>query len=166
MTFEGDIVTPDELQNTGDLQDDYMVLVSKPDSSQLFNVTVGELKEALGIPVIGNWISATISKNFVPFSDGQEPEYRKYGNRVYVRGVVKPTQAISAGNTEIEIFTLPEGFRPVKKFYQLSPGSIKNNWLLTVSTKGVVALSKYGLSAYAECPTSAWLAFNAEFYLD
>ena len=64
MTFEGDIVTPDELQSAGDLIDEYMVLISKPDSGQLFNMTVQDFKEALSIQGSEGWKTATLSSFF------------------------------------------------------------------------------------------------------
>lgn len=167
MTFEGNIVTPDELQSAGELTDEYMVLVSKPGSGQLFNMEVQEFKEALSIQESEEWKTATLSSIFFPYYDGVYPQFRKSGNRVAVRGTVKPSSTITGGNTNTaEIFTLPEGFRPSLTLVQLCQGSGKNTWLLTVSTDGKVKFSRYGTSSLADCPASAWLPFYFEFYVD
>lgn len=167
MTFEGDIVTPDELQSAGDLIDEYMVLISKPDSGQLFNMTVQDFKEALSIQGSEGWKTATLSSFFLAYYNGVYPQFRKSGNRVAIRGTIKPSSTIAGGSTNTtEIFTLPEGFRPSLTLVQLCQGSGKNTWLLTVSTDGKVKFSRYGTSSLADCPASAWLPFYFEFYVD
>ena len=78
-----------------------VVNVGSADAAQLasdFANIVGKLEET-------SWITPTLLNSWVPASGYQPPQYKRVGNRVYVRGVV---QSGAAGL----IFGLPVGFRP------------------------------------------------------
>lgn len=114
------------------------------------------------------WNTATLASGFQPYNGtiSNTPQYRKIGKQVKIRGVLSPTTAIAGSATAKTIFTLPEGFRPSKSEYTLCQGSGKNTWLLTISYNGNVGISRYGTTESSEIPTSAWLPFEHEFYVD
>ena len=114
------------------------------------------------------WNTATIASGFRAYNGtaGNTPQYRRIGKQVKIRGVLQPTVEIAASTTAKVMFTLPEGFKPSKQEYKLCQGSIKNTWLLTIFSNGEVGISRYGTTASAEIPTSAWLPFEHEFYVD
>lgn len=114
------------------------------------------------------WNTATVASGFRAYNGttSNTPQYRRIGKQVKIRGVLQPTAAIAASTTAKAMFTLPEGFKPSKQEYKLCQGSIKNTWLLTIFTDGEVGISRYGTTASAEIPTSAWLPFEHEFYVD
>lgn len=109
------------------------------------------------------WITATLASNFTNYSSGSTPEYRKIGNIIEIRGIVKPKSVLTASNTGITIFTLPNGYRPSKVVYEVCQGSGRNVWLLTINTNGTVTISRYGVTSNIDVPTSAWLCFNKTF---
>ena len=114
------------------------------------------------------WNTATIASGFRAYNGtaANTPQYRRIGKQVKIRGVLQPTAAIAGSTTAKAMFTLPEGFRPSKQEYKLCQGSIKNTWLLTIFSNGEVGISRYGTTASAEIPASAWLPFEHEFYVD
>ena len=109
------------------------------------------------------WQGATLSSRFTYYDSTSTVQYKRIGNVVYVRGVVKPTSAIAGSDTRYVIFNLPVGYRPAYDVYTLCQGSSANKWLLTVNINGNVCFSRYGTSSYAQASTSAWLPFNVSF---
>lgn len=113
------------------------------------------------------WKVATLSSQFKAYGNisTNTPEYRKIGNQVYIRGVVSPNSSITASNTGVTIFTLPSGYRPSKPVYELCQGSGRNVWLLSITTGGLVQISRYGTTSNIDIGTSAWLIFNKSFLI-
>lgn len=116
------------------------------------------------------WITATLTDGFKYYgtSPGNTPKYRKIGNMVEINGAVSPTSDIAGSITKHEIFTLPEGFRPTgySRNY-IMQGSGTNIWCLSVATNGKVSMERYRSGdTYSTANTSAWLPFNATFFVD
>lgn len=60
----------------------------------------------------GAWIAPTLLNGWVNFASGwQVVQYRKVGDRVEIRGMVR------SGTVNQAIFTLPVGFRPIALMY-------------------------------------------------
>lgn len=94
----------------------------------------------------------------------QIPMFRKIGNVVYLRGAVKPTEAIAGSATEYNIFTLPRGFRPNDLCCFACHGSGAASWLLTIRKTGEALFSRYAdANGYASAGTSTWLPFCVSF---
>ena len=83
-----------------------------------------------------------------------------------IEGVVSPAKTLTSSATSVTMFTLPVGYRPDTVKYLVCHGSIKNIWLLTVSTTGAVSVARYGTTGFTDMTTSAWLPFNFEFVID
>lgn len=110
------------------------------------------------------WVTASMTSGFKAYSDNTAfaPVYRKFMQMVQVKGIVQPTSQIAAGGSAT-IFTLPEGYRPSTNEYFVCQGSVKNTWLLTITSAGAVQMSRYGGTEYAAATTGAWLPFSATF---
>ena len=67
-----------------------------------------EINRITPITTVSAWTAVTFQNGWLDYAGGyQTTQYRKIGDIVYVRGLVKGT----AGSTTI--FTLPTGFRPL-----------------------------------------------------
>lgn len=104
-----------------------------------------------------------MTSSFVAYQDGSQPRYRKEGNRVYIMGMVKPKTELEASAVTV-VFTLPSGYRPsIMERVFVCQGSSKNTYNLRVLTDGKVRIERYGTTAYANIPTTAWLPFYVDF---
>lgn len=111
-----------------------------------------------------NWVFPTLTSDFVKYGNNFEPRYRKIGNIVDIVGIIKTTSDL-ASNLERTIFTLPEEYRPHIQHHFLCQGSGMNHWLLTINENGTVTASRYGINSQDTIPTTAWLPFNAMFFV-
>jgi len=112
------------------------------------------------------WITIAPGPNFLDYTDGEDPIYRKIGSVVTVSGVLKPASSSVAINTggSIVMFSLPIGFRPKFTVFVVCHGSGANRWLLTIFPNGNVCASRYGTDAYASSVSgNEWMAFHAAF---
>lgn len=109
------------------------------------------------------WIQASMTSSFEAYQSGSQPRYKKQGNRVYIMGIVKPKTELAASDNTV-VFTLPEGYRPetMERVF-VCQGSSKNTYNLRVLTGGNVRIERYGTTASANIPTSAWLPFYVDF---
>lgn len=111
------------------------------------------------------WIDATLTNDFIPYANNSDnkPKYRKKNGVVYIRGCVSPSTELEASATGKVIFTLPTGYRTTYGIVKICQGSGKNVWCLAVNTNGTVTISRYGTTANAKVPTTAWLPFEISF---
>lgn len=112
------------------------------------------------------WNDAELTTNFEKYSESSVARYRKVGNRVTVEGLLKPKSVIAGSATATTMFTLPTGFRPIATRGCLCQGSSVNNWFLSVQPTGAVGIARYGTTTTIDIPTSAWLSFYFEFFID
>lgn len=92
----------------------------------------------------GEWINLSLEEGISVGSIGGTPQYRKIGNRVYIRGGV----AFTAATNSITLARLPVGFRPKENCYITSStggarigrtcvslgGSIVCDWIYDLGT--------------------------------
>jgi hypothetical protein len=105
------------------------------------------------------WINITLTSGFVTYTADTVPKYRRVGNRVEMRGALKPTGTA----TTVNITTLPLGFRPQN--YQAvfrCQGSNNETWCMQVYMSGLVVFERYS----GTITTSIWLPFNVSFFID
>jgi len=113
------------------------------------------------------WINPTLNSRFEPYYAGVEVEYRMIGKMVEIRGQVKPTSTIVGSATTYPIFTLVSGFRPVQNVDRIMHGSTVTNWLLRITTDGVVSFSRLVEGGvYVDATTTHWLPFSVMFMVD
>lgn len=129
---------------------------------------VGDDSVDVEIPSSTVWITPTLTSEFEAYSltgESQAPCYAKKNDVVHICGAVKPTAAIPATYDDHVIFTLPEGYRPVRNLVTRCQGSGMNTWCCTVKTDGTVNFSRYGLSEYVEASATAWLPMSISFII-
>lgn len=118
-------------------------------------------------PYDSGWVNLTLGSEFAQYGTGNAVRYRKIGNIVDVRGIVKPVADI-AGSTDMHtIATLPSGARPSEPLYAICQGSSNCTWLFRVNTTGTLDFSRYrngGTTATAGAGT--WLPFQMTFFIN
>lgn len=114
------------------------------------------------------WIDLEWTSDFENYNNVSDvnPQYRRIGKEVCLRGVATPAKDIPGSATEITMFNLPEGVRPSKDVPKICQGTGKNTWLLTVNTDGRVAFSRYGISDSVIAKKGNWLPFNITYFID
>lgn len=114
------------------------------------------------------WIDLKWTSDFENYNNYSDvnPQYRRIGKEVYLRGVATPAEDIPGSATEITMFNLPEGVRPSKDVSKICQGTGKNTWLLMVNTDGKVTFSRYGISGSVTAKNGNWLPFNIVYFID
>lgn len=112
----------------------------------------------------------TLTGEVIPFGglEINKPIARKnaYG-LVEISGIISPSGVNSGIGTEsgVNIFTLPEGYRPYNEISQICKGGGRCIWLLTVKPNGEVWASGYQSGAeYAVPDSSARLMFCFDYF--
>ena len=114
------------------------------------------------------WIDLEWTSHFENYNNYSDvnPQYRRIGKEVYLRGTATPAEDIPGSATEITMFNLPEGVRPSKDVTKICQGTGKNTWLLMVNTDGRVTFSRYGISGSVTAKNGSWLVFEINFTID
>lgn len=115
------------------------------------------------------WQSATVSSPFALYSSDQPVQYRRYGDLVELRGVIKPTVKIAYADGWTTITTLPEGYRPggLTDVEVVCQGGGNCVWLMRVTRSGVVQFSRYrDGSTNTDVAAGARLPFSIIFMAD
>lgn len=114
------------------------------------------------------WIDLKWTSDFENYNNYSDlnPQYRRIGKEVYLRGVATPAEDIPGSAREITMFNLPEGVRPSKDVPKICQGTGKNTWLLMVNTDGKVTFSRYGISGSVTAKNGNWLIFEINFTID
>ena len=113
--------------------------------------------------VTPEWIYPELNNGTTPGGVGSTLRYRKIGNRVHVTGSVQIT-ASSSGS--VNIFVLPEGYRPIANVYKLaviggeriarlyvnSSGAFNLEWALSIKDG-----SKYTTNNWVDCAFDYWI---------
>lgn len=109
-----------------------------------------------------DWALLTLDSAFQEYNgnDSYKPRYKAYGNIVTVRGVVSPKSEFTSSASLITMASgLPEALRPKIQLSFVCQGSGFNRWQCIIGTDGTISMSRYGITAAAAVPTSAWLTF-------
>lgn len=109
-----------------------------------------------------DWALLTLDSAFQEYNgnDSYKPRYKAYGNIVTVRGVVSPKSEFTSSASLITMASgLPEALRPKIKLSFICQGSGFNRWQCIIGTDGTISMSRYGITAASDVPTSAWLTF-------
>lgn len=114
------------------------------------------------------WIYPTIAGDFEPYAEAWKPRYRKIGKWVQVCGAVKPKKDVNMGQTQVTIFTLPEGLRPSIEIPILCQGSIRSIWYLSITGDGAVGVGRWRESSdkYSTAEAGSWFPFSAAYIVD
>lgn len=96
-------------------------------------------------PVDSGWIDLTLTNGAIAYSTTQQPQYRKIGNHIYIRGVLKNVTTFPT-----TIAQLPEGFRPPQRIIYFLATNGPNTARLELETDGkinIVASDRTDISA-------------------
>jgi hypothetical protein len=115
------------------------------------------------------WHNLTLEDNFKNYNDvaANAPKVKRCGNVVCVRGIITPKQAFTSDASSLTFASgIPEAWRPAIAQQCVCQGSSMNKWLLSVSTSGTLAISRYGTTTVGtSCPAGAWLPFSFTYII-
>lgn len=118
-----------------------------------------------------DWVNCTLNtETFTRYSNNvPQPQVRKIGKQVYLRGEAKPSTSVTPENdTDTYIATIPSGYRPSQRQQFVMQGSSSYRWLMSVHPDGKISISRYSNSTTANMPISAgaWLCCHAQWLID
>lgn len=88
------------------------------------------------------WTNATYANGWIDYGvNNDSAGYRKEGNRVFLRGLIKNPSA-----TPSVLFTLPVGFRPLKQKVVVTIINNSSGALITIEPTGIVSVSSYSVA--------------------
>lgn len=115
------------------------------------------------------WKNATLTSSFETYAGNTENDlkYRRKGSVVHVKGVVTPKATLTGGVDNVNITTLPAGYRPAVQQNFLCQGSGTAVWLCTVTAGGVIRFARYRTGdTWANAAANTWLPIDISFILD
>lgn len=117
------------------------------------------------------WINCTLNTgSFTRFNnDIPQPQVRKIGKQVYLRGEAKPVTAVTPeSDSDTVIATIPSGYRPAQRKQFIMQGSGSYRWMMSIHTDGRIAISRYSNTTTANMNIAAgsWLCCHAQWLID
>ena len=115
------------------------------------------------------WQTPTLSSAFKLYNSAPENavRYRRKNGVVTVTGVVSPASNTNdiGSSTRVDMFTLPEGYRPATNVVIMCQGTGQAIWTLVVNAgSGTVGASRYrDETGYVTPDTTAWMPFTVSF---
>lgn len=118
-----------------------------------------------------SWVNCTLNSGaFTRYNnDIPQPQVRKIGKQVYLRGEAKPVVAVTpASDSDTVIATIPSGYRPSERQQFIMQGSGAYRWMMSIHTDGRIAISRYTNSTTANMniAAGAWLCCHAQWLID
>lgn len=115
------------------------------------------------------WVFAKLDSKFVVYGENTNPKYRKIGNMVEIRGVVKPSEVLEGSNTDYVIFKLQEKYIPNSLIVFLGHCGSVGVCTFKVLKTGEFVFSRYrkiGESGYSDAITTTWIPFQVFYFVD
>ena len=112
------------------------------------------------------WQTAALTSDFKLYASGSPVRYRRKNGVVTVSGVVSPSSDTNeiGSSTRVDMFTLPEGYRPVSDVVILCQGTSTDLWVFGITTSGAAFASRYrDETGYVTPADTAWMPFTATF---
>ena len=112
------------------------------------------------------WQTAALTSDFKLYASGSPVRYRRKNGVVTVTGIVSPASNTNdlGSSTRVDMFTLPEGYRPVEDVIVMCQGTSTAVWTFGVTTSGTAFAARYrNGDAYATPTTTAWMPFTVSF---
>lgn len=118
-----------------------------------------------------SWVNCTLNSGaFTRYNnDIPQPQVRKIGKQVYLRGEAKPVTAVTPeSDSDTVIATIPSGYRPSERQQFVMQGSGSYRWMMSIHTDGRIAISRYSNSTTANMniAAGAWLCCHAQWLVD
>lgn len=112
------------------------------------------------------WLALPLSGNVLAYSTNVQPQYRKIGNVVYLRGAVKN---VTSDNTTIGV--LPIGYRPTNISHQYiqatsNESGSPNFSRIKVSTDGSIIVEGISTGITATYNNTDWFPINTSFIMN
>lgn len=111
------------------------------------------------------WLSLPLASGISAHSG--TPQYRKSGNTVEVRAILKSTSALGGSYTEVTIATLPAGYRPAQKITAIMHAYNYHYYKLTINTNGTLTVSQarshYTAGSFTDIPVGGNIDCFASF---
>lgn len=108
----------------------------------------------------------TLESGWTDYDANGTPVIRRQGRNVYLRGVIKPTSAVTLGTTSVKVGQITETeFRPSELAYALCQSSGTRFYLLQVNSSGEIYFGRLrdigeDNNTYLEAGTSSWFPFS------
>jgi hypothetical protein len=117
------------------------------------------------------WVNCTLNTgSFTRYNNNiPQPQVRKIGKQVYLRGEAKPVTAVTpASDSDTVIATIPSGYRPSERQQFVMQGSGAYRWMMSIHTDGRIAISRYtnGTTANMNIAAGTWLCCHAQWLID
>ena len=107
--------------------------------------------------------------DFTYYNDtSYNPEARKIGKQVYIRGAIKNNGSLTSTNAGLVMARLPDGFAPSKNIYTLQQGTNAFRYMLIITTSGELRVARYTNNTTTNGTISAnsWLGIYCNFAID
>ena len=85
------------------------------------------------------WQTAALTSDFKLYASGSPVRYRRKNGVVTVTGIVSPASNTNdiGSSTRVDMFTLPEGYRPVSDVVVMCQGTSTDLWVFGITASGV-----------------------------
>lgn len=134
--------------------------------SQDLKTAINALYTALAAATTPATATGSYATGFTNYTTGSVPTFVKVGRVVMVYGQAKPTSTITGGSTNVQMFTIPAGYRPAGRVTVLQQASFARIWLMTLqSGYGYFSRAREG-GTWANVTSSEWLQFYACYICD
>ena len=117
------------------------------------------------------WQNITaFQSTFKKYSDYYQPQVRRIGKIVHIRGAITRTSNSTAQVLSLAengfIAMLPDGFAPSKTENFVQQGSGNYRWLMQINKDGEIGLSRYSAKGtYVEPPKDVWLNLHCTYFI-
>lgn len=117
------------------------------------------------------WKNITMFQSTVKkYSDYFQPQVRKIGKIVHIRGALTRTSSSDAQVFSISdggwLAMLPSGFAPSKTENFVQQGSYRYRWLMQINSSGEIGLSRYSQNGTEVVPPKdVWLNLHCTYFL-
>lgn len=104
----------------------------------------------------------SIGSNFKLYNSGVYPELYRFGNVVYLTGMLSPAKTLTMTGTgnQYKMFTIPSGYRPPREIDVVCHASSINTWMMRIETGGAVYFERHaGVDGYVAPVAGNWLPF-------
>lgn len=128
-----------------------------------YTINANEARATFRILYVGDWQELTLASGYTHYQSDNHLSYRRVGNIVEVRGVVKKSGTQSANTNYKKIATLPVGFRPESPIDCQHQGSGENRVEWQVTADGSIQWRDYGTTSNINMPDTAWLNIHFIF---
>lgn len=116
------------------------------------------------------WKTVSFKSGFSHHNASDTVQYRRVGKVVQLRGAIKNTNEISAGDTNVKMATITDATcRPSQGVNYIQQGSGAGMHLISINTSGEVSISRNrtpATSGYAKINAGSWINIGHTFFVD